>query len=153
VIEALPFKPGDWAVDHIERVAKVKAVYRDCEDILLDLVIYDWKGNRVGRESPVCGGPRSFEPACDAKDWQRIARPAFPVTPKWMPNETGGVTARTWAGQRLPPANYTPKPRRTPASAPATDPALRLALEQIADGHNDARALAKSVLRRRDYRA
>lgn len=146
----LPFKPGDWAVDGSERVAKVKSVWREegSGDVLLNLILYDWTGEKVGRESPVEGGPRSYEPACDASRWQRIGQPTFPIHVKWVDRGDGRRVAQMWAGDRLPPANYVPKPRRSRMSA-LTDDRYRRALKDIAAGHNDPRALAAQVLGRR----
>jgi hypothetical protein len=119
-VVGLPFKPGDWAVDPCgERVAKVVRVYRCGEDVLLDLSIYSHKGERLGRTSPAMGGPTKTEPACDAKNWERIAEPDFPITIKWVPSSDGKVSARYWAGDRLPPANYVPRPKK-PKAKPAT---------------------------------
>lgn len=115
-VTGLPFKPGDWAVDPCgERVAKVVRVYRCGDDVLLDLSIYSHKGDRLGRTSPAMGGPKRIEPACDAKNWERIAEPDFPITLKWVPGDDGKVSARYWAGNRLPPANYIPRPRKPKA--------------------------------------
>ena len=73
-----PVKPGDWLKSKFShKIAKVKNVYRDGDDVLVDLVLYDGSGVRIGRESPSFGGPRSFEPACNYRDWHRIAKPAF----------------------------------------------------------------------------
>lgn len=144
-----PFKPGDWVAgigDH-RRLAKVKDVSRDKGgEVLLDLWLYDPDGTRIGRESPALGGPRTFEPSCDAQAWERIARPAFPVVVKWVEDETGRKIARHHAGPALPSANWTrPVPRSTQAAQP-TDDTLRRALEAIAAGHNDPRSLAIEVL-------
>jgi hypothetical protein len=145
----LPFKPGDWVSDCMGQPAKVRAVYRDRGEVLLDLVLYDMKGGKVGRESPACGGPRTFEPACAADGWQRIAQPTFPISLKWVDDGDGKRTARYVAGTPLPPANYTPKPRRRAYVPAQPDDALRRALQQIADGHNDPRTLAKTILGQR----
>jgi hypothetical protein len=152
----LPFKPGDWATDSSDRIAKVKAIYRTPaiggseEEILFDLIMYDWDGEKLGRISEAMGGPRSFEPACSIEGWRRIAQPEFPVSLKWRPSGKGKVTARHWAGETLPPANWTPRRRRSkaiPQSLVGRDyDRLRKALQEIADGHNDPRSLAKEVL-------
>jgi hypothetical protein len=57
--------------------------------------------------------------------------------------------AAKWAGTRNPkPANYVPRKRRGGGSfrMPADDSKLRQALEDIANGHNDARRRAKDAL-------
>lgn len=144
-----PFKPGDWVSNDADRVAQVKSVYGEGDEVLLDLVLYDWKGDKVGRESPACGGPRTFEPACSAEGWERVAEPDFPIRPTWVPTADGsGLVSRMWAGERLPPANWKPRPRRRTAVRPPQDDALRRALQAIADGHNDPRTLARTVLGR-----
>ncbi len=64
-----------------------------------------------------------------------------------------------WAGDRLGPANWKKPERKRKVKLPAYNPlgigipiqqdandAFRIALEMIAAGHNDARALAASVL-------
>lgn|SRR5574337_473951 len=57
----------------------VKAIYECQGDLLLDIVVYDLKGNRVGRKSPPEGGPTSYEPACPAKNYASIKKPEFPI--------------------------------------------------------------------------
>jgi hypothetical protein len=90
----LPVKPGDWVESKYGcKVATVKDVYRESADVVLvDLFIYDRDGNKVGRESPVLGGPRKFEPALDWKDWKRIERPSFPIVLRNIPVGNGKVT-------------------------------------------------------------
>lgn len=144
-----PFKPGDWVAgigDH-RRLAKVKDVSRDEGGaVLLDLWLYRLDGTRIGRETPALGGPRTFEPCCDAAGWERIARPDFPISVKWVESETTGRVARYHAGPALPPANWTRPAPRSPHAAQPTDDALRRALEAIAAGHNDPRSLAAEAL-------
>jgi len=144
-----PFKPGDWVAgigDH-RRLARVRDVSRDENGaVLLDLWLYDPGGTRIGRESPALGGPRTFEPCCDAAGWERIARPDFPVAVRWVEDEGGRRVARHHVGPALPPANWSrPAPRSAPAAQPSDD-TLRRALEAIAAGHNDPRSLAAEVL-------
>jgi len=145
-----PFKPGDWVAsrgDH-RNVGKVKDVYRDPgsdEAVLLDLVLYDRDGSRIGRKSPACGGPSGFEPACAADYWERITPPLFPVSLQWVPDGDGSI-ARYVAGTVLPPANYLPRTRTPRKAAIQHDDQLRRALEAIAGGHNDPRALARAAL-------
>jgi hypothetical protein len=69
----------------------------------------------------------------------------FPIEIKSIPIGNGRVTWKYWAGNTLPPANYVPRKRRGVIRA-AEDDRLRKALQEIADGHNDPRALARSVL-------
>ena len=142
--DILPFRPSDWVVNSAERVAQVKRVYRDGVEVLLDLVLYDKDGNRTGRESPACGGPRTFEPACDASGWERIERPSFPLEVHYVPVGDKQVL-KLWAGKRLPPAEYRPIPPRAGGWV-SENATFRRALKMIADGHNDARTLAANAL-------
>lgn len=142
----LPFRPGDWAQDGADRVARVLRVYEDRGEVVFDLIMFGDNGDKLGRVSPACGGPRTFEPYCSIDGWRRIKEPEFPLTLKWVSDGNGGRVARRWAGETQPPANYTPKPRRVAfVRRPADDP-IRKALEEIAAGHNDARQLAKDTL-------
>lgn len=144
-MSGLPFKPGDWTADDSARVAYVRSVYEDRGAILFDLVMYDRDGKKVGRVSPSMGGPRTFEPACSIQGWRRIAKPAFPLTMVWQSNGKGKQTPVWQTGKTLPPADWTPKPRRVCTSS-VVDDRLVQALRKIADGHNDPRALANEVL-------
>lgn len=148
--DPLPFKPGDWVVDLSERVALVKGVSRFQDEVLLDLYMYSLRGERIGRTSPACGGPRTYEPCCSAEGWERLdGEPDWPIKVKAVPTGDGHVTWKLWAGKRNPePANYVPRERRGGRRIRFDDSKLRRALEQIADGHNDARALANKVLGR-----
>lgn len=139
------FRPGDWVSDCGERVARVKSVYHDRSGVLLDLVMYDRAGNKLGRISPPLGGPRTFEPACPGTEWRRVKEPDFPMVVQWVSDGQRRVM-KYWAGESLPPANWTPPKRTRRFVARPSDDRLRQALKQIADGHNDARQLAKDVL-------
>lgn len=143
----LPFMPGDWVASpgSHERIAKVRSAYWHEGEILLDLWIYSRDGKRIGRESPALGGPRGYEPSCDASLWERISAPEFPVPLQWVVDGDGKQVAKFLAGGRLPPANWVPRPRKG-RSSHKVDDALRRALEEIAEGHNDPRALARKVL-------
>lgn len=151
-----PVKPGDWVSSSDGRPAKVKAVYECSGEILADLVLYSRKGARVGRESPACGGPRTFEPACSLEGWHRITEPVFPLELKWIPTGKGSVVGGYCAGNPLPARQYTPNPRRLRGSGSINQKiadlayreanVFRDALQLIADGHNDPRTLAAYVL-------
>lgn len=70
--------PGQWVVRRsFNQVGKVADVYGD--GTLIDVVLYAHDGSRIGRESPPCGGPRGFEPACPAENWIAIKKPDFPI--------------------------------------------------------------------------
>lgn len=145
-----PFKPGDWVSDDVDQVARVKSVWEgEPGEVLLDLIMFNHAGDQLGRVSPVMGGPRTFEPACSSESWKRIKEPSFPIRMVWLPDGKGRKVARFWAGDRLPPASWTPRKRRLGRGAAAiADDRFRKAVEQIAAGHNDARQLAKDTLGR-----
>lgn len=141
----LPFRPGDWVTDENDRIAKVKSVWRAGGEVLLDLWLHTHGGIKTGRETPAMGGPKTFEPACPADGWSRVAKPSFPIRLQWVTNDQGQRIARYYAGDPLPPANWTPKPRGG-AVQPPNEGYLRRALREIADGHNDARQRARDAL-------
>lgn len=144
-MEVFPFAPRDWVSDSSDRIAQVKAVYEgDPGEVLLDLVYYDRSGERLGRVSPPEGGPRTFEPACSAEGWERVSEPYFPIQLRGVPSGDGRSVLRFWAGERLPPAKW----RRRPAKmrSATQNNRYRAALEEIAAGHNDARARARQAL-------
>lgn len=70
---------GIWIFKH-EQLGIVKEFYEDEEGNLVDIILYDRNGNKVGRSSPHCGGPRTFEPCCEAEGWKEIEKPKFPLT-------------------------------------------------------------------------
>lgn len=152
-----PFKPNDWAVDSGERIAKVLRVHRFEDEMLFDLCIYARNGNRVGRESPICGGPRTYEPMCSMEGWQRIAEPDWPVSIQNRPDGTMGY----WAGTRLPPANYVPRkrPRKVAPVAKPYDGPPAFSLDELDhlvllfNGANDPLSLsiAGKALRRANW--
>lgn len=129
-----PVKPGDWVESRSGSgdVATVRAVYRIGGDVLVDLVLYDRDGGKVGRRSPACGGPRSFEPACNYDDWQRISEPEFPIPLKWVVTEDGKRTARYVAGTVQPDRSWLPRKRKVAPRVPRVrvgnfDPAVEIA--------------------------
>lgn len=139
-----PVRPRDWVMCG-SRVARVRAVHHYEGELLADLVIYSLSGDQIGRESPVEGGPKTFEPMCSLEGWERCSEPSFPMELKWVPQPGGGSVAKYWS-KRLPPANYR-KPKQRSARAPVADrDEFRVALERIARGHNDPRTLAAEVL-------
>jgi len=80
------YPKGSWVAQFdcgAERpvIAQVRDAYADPVAAgaapLLDLVIFNRNGTRIGRQSPGMGGPRSFEPACSSQRWERIQRPDF----------------------------------------------------------------------------
>lgn len=127
-----PYKPGDWVATENGRVAKVKRVWSDgTAPVLLDLVIFDRRGQQVGRQSPAMGGPRTFEPACDPDGWVRISEPTFPLDLRWV-TEDGVTTARWGTGRPLPPANWSPPLRRSKPRPLAVAPFTQAELAHLA---------------------
>ncbi len=152
-----PVKPGDWLTNKFNhKIAKVRNVYRDCSDVLVDLVLYNASGTRVGRESPSFGGPRSYEPACDYSDWHRVAKPIFPVEGANI--GVGSASERSPAGA-LPERQWV-RPVRLPSKArmprvwnfnPTVEAeARRLAARQLRDiarelGHSELATRAATL--------
>ena len=73
---------GAWVVqfdcsDVRPRIGLVRDAYEFDGEWLLDIVLYAHDGTRIGRESPACGGPKGFEPACAASRWEPIDKPDF----------------------------------------------------------------------------
>ncbi len=142
--ETWPVKPGDWVVSDGDEIAMVKSVHWDNE-VLVDLYIYSRDGNKVGRTSPIEGGPRTFEPACAYRFWRRIEAPRFPIAMVWIDNGNGRRSAGYDFGPTLPPREWK-RPKRRRFLAPPPKDAMVEALKAIAAGHNDPRALARKVL-------
>lgn len=74
-------KKGDWVSDG-SSIAVVKNVTpaTDSWEATYDLFMYDREGTKVGRVSPVMGGPKGFEPCCSAANYKRIQPPRFPLS-------------------------------------------------------------------------
>jgi hypothetical protein len=76
-------KKGDWVASREElgswtnqpQFGKVREVYGD----LMDVVLYDTEGEKVGRESDPLDGPTEFEPCLPCADWVVIQKPKFPL--------------------------------------------------------------------------
>lgn len=142
-----PVRPKDWVMDASGRVAQVKNVHALDGAVYADLVIYSHAGDRLGRVSPACGGPKGFEPMCDMADWERCEPPKFPMQPRWVAGDNGRQRLIYWL-DRLPSAEYRQPVRRSKSMAAVEADPLRQALQQIADGHNDPRRLAAEILGR-----
>src|SRR3546814_7980180 len=142
-----PFKPGDWVMNQAGRVATVKAIDHIAGETMFDLVLYSRTGAKIGRESPAMGGPRTFEPCCSLDGWERCVEPSFPLTLQWVTLSDGRLVAMHWA-KRLPPADWRKPKARARGLRISQDADLRRALENIADGHNNPRQLAREVLGR-----
>ena len=73
--------PGTWVCDGY-RIAKVRDIHAPTGHEpggCYDLVLYARDGEKIGRESPVMGGPRGYEPFCSAENWREIEEPRFPL--------------------------------------------------------------------------
>lgn len=66
---------GDWVASY-EQIGKVLMIH---DDGSLNIAIYSRDGNRLGRTSPLMGGPKSFEPCCGPDGWEKINKPSFPL--------------------------------------------------------------------------
>ncbi|TLX16408.1 hypothetical protein [Rhizobium sp. MHM7A] len=83
----VPYSKGDWLETTGEsqlQIARVREAYwyrnSDGEVKLYgDLWLYNYNGDRIGRESPALGGPQTYEPFCDLSSYQRIEEPEFPI--------------------------------------------------------------------------
>ena len=134
--------------DHFEG-GQVKAVYETAPgsgQYLIDLVLYDWRGNKIGRTSMHEGGPRSFEPALPLEDFERIYRPSFPIDVAlvWKPDPKNPNRRIGRSGYResirFAPVRERLRKRSVPARLAKTNireyldaSALRLAAQTIRD--------------------
>lgn len=83
-IEVLPIVQGDWVAtitDGVPEIGRVKLSWREPSgEVLMNIVLYAPTGAVIGRQSPACGGPKTFEPAVPFDErWQRIEKPRFPL--------------------------------------------------------------------------
>ena len=118
----LPVLKGDWIETKNEplRIGRVRDSYWDTSapregDVkcFVDVTLYGYGGERIGRESPVLGGPRTYEPYLDYSEWKRVEKPAFPVEMRWMPSENGGSVARyATLADDLGDRTTAPRPRK-----------------------------------------
>jgi hypothetical protein len=115
-----PARSGDWVESRYSdgKVGKIRSIYWSSGEWLIDLVIYSHRGDRVGRESPPMGGPRTFEPALPYNEWVRITAPVFPITLKWVPSDTGSHVAKYVSGGKpRPDGAYRPRRSRSGVAA------------------------------------
>jgi hypothetical protein len=159
-----PVKAGDWlgrfsSTGSLDSVAKVKSVYLDrCpghEQVLVDLWIYDFQGNRLGRTSPPMGGPRTFEPACSLAGWTRISPPTFPICLKWVKQADGKFVAGNSGPKPLPFGTFKARPSRPKTAALVTPnepqldaPALRRAAQELRDVARQHPSVADALVAR-----
>lgn len=73
--------PGTWVVRRHSpdrpSIGRVADAYVCMGELSLDIVLYQHDGTKIGRESPAMGGPRGYEPACGADNWEPIETPDF----------------------------------------------------------------------------
>lgn len=119
--EVYPVKKSDWVRNDAGRVATVKDVYWLDGEVLVDLYLYDDYGEKTGRESPILGGPRTYEPSCSWENWHRITPPEFPYRiVLGEPDEKGYRTAEKCFGEKRLPDRTFVKRRRKPKVKPVT---------------------------------
>jgi hypothetical protein len=111
---------------------------------------------RIGRESPSFGGPRSYEPACDYRDWHRIAKPAFfpdsqdiangSASEDRKPDVAPGLPERQWVRPHRTSTRVVRMPRVRNFDPRLEAEARRLAARQLRD---IARELGQAELAKR----
>ena len=69
------FKIKDW-ITNWQEIGRIKHIH---DDGSLDIVIYSREGKKIGRTSPIRGGPSGFEPCCNPDVWVVIEEPYFPL--------------------------------------------------------------------------
>ena len=142
-----PVKKGDWVAmkDTPSKVGIVKNVYldpfmeSDRNKFLVDVTMYNGSGDCVGRISPHCGGPKTFEPAMPWELFERIEKPYFPITVKRIQTGDGKSTLMLHHGSNvLPDGHFMKKIRRMAplkfertSDIDVTISALRLASEKL----------------------
>lgn len=95
----LPIVQGDWVAptwDGPVMIGRVKQSYWCGDDVLMDVVLYDFKGVVIGRNSPAEGGPKTFEPAITFnEEWTRVHKPEFPLKLEMVgkPSATPGMVS------------------------------------------------------------
>jgi hypothetical protein len=78
------FAPDTWVArkgSNRPDLAKIKRVYFCSygQEWIMDAVLYNEDGKKIGRKSPACGGPTNYEPALLCDDWMPIKKPEFPL--------------------------------------------------------------------------
>lgn len=142
----VPYSKGDWLEttgDSQVRIARVRKAYwsRDSNGeakLYGDLWLYNYNGDRTGRESPAFDGPRSYEPFCDLSDYQRISEPEFPIELHSHPTGEGTYTFRYQSKAKVLGPR---KPRKKPVSV---KPVAKVAVVESNNGFDpevEARAL------------
>ncbi|UTC29718.1 hypothetical protein BAJUN_00880 [Bajunvirus bajun] len=118
----LPIAQGDWVAENRDglgqlRVGRVKYAWFDKGEILMNVVLFSMDGDKVGRDSPAMGGPRTFEPCVPFDErWTRIEPPDFPLiaepVQRPVPDKPGTVVLDySYRGA----SGWKPKPARTRA--------------------------------------
>jgi hypothetical protein len=151
--KVLPVRAGDWVEsrEFRPRIGRVRDCYWGTDNGLpvcyVDVVIYGYEGEKIGRLTPAEGGTARFEPALLYSDWFRIRKPAFPIELHWVVDEEGRKTAKyATKAVEMPDRTVPSKPRSARPAAPRTmpktdyDPELeirsrRLAAQSLRDIH------------------
>lgn len=73
------FQKGDWVAEAGVNRPCFGMIRQVWQDGSIDIIMYAYTGERVGRVSPPEGGPVSFEPCCTAEHYAKIDKPQFPL--------------------------------------------------------------------------
>lgn len=62
-------------------IGRVIEVFFDEVDkvMVMNIIVYDHSGNKIGRSSPPEGGPKGFEPCLPCARYEVIEPPVFPL--------------------------------------------------------------------------
>ena len=151
----VPYSKGDWLEttgDGSLQIAQVRQAYwnRSLDGELRlygDLWLYNYNGDRTGRESPSMGGPRTYEPACDLSDFQRIEEPEFPIG---LHPHNIGETTYTYRYMTKAKVLGHRKPRKKPKLVPVVAKIVVVESNNGFDAETEARALRIAAENLRD---
>ncbi len=87
------FSAGDWVGDHTDEISPIFGVIKDVmeepDGWFINLIVYAPHGEKVGRRSPACDGPKNFEPFIPADRFKRISSPTLGLdSPSWVAQST-----------------------------------------------------------------
>lgn len=129
----VPVIKGDWVMEgevmH-PQLAKVKDSYYDtiAKEWVMDLIIHNADGCRIGRVSPRMGGPAHFEPCVPVAYWERVVKPEFPL-------ERDRTGYRDWRD------SVTVLPLRSAPLGERREALMKLALAEVTHRYRHAGAL------------
>jgi hypothetical protein len=140
-----PLTRGDYIIRKYDnRLARVRSIWWDDyeKEFCMNLSIVSAEGADMGRVSPACGGPTTFEPAITFRpdEYERIDIPSFPISValKWVDGGDGKLVARDVASVKVLPfrkhkrrAKVRPKPSPAPIKG-NFDPELEAASRRMA---------------------